>query len=125
MKKALALLLTTHLLAASISSAENANNSKRNQIIPTSEYSVSTTVRKLGQDYIGISGRIGNGPTCENMQVTALARNESGMKARVVVFTKLSNSSGSTLFEGKKQVKGSNADNSSWSVGKIVIRCFD
>jgi hypothetical protein len=95
------------------------------KIITADDYKITTSVGKLGNDVMSVSGRVGNGPTCKDMRISAYARNENGLSARVSVKTKLSSSSGSTIFQGSKKVNGSAADRSFWKVESVSVHCYD
>lgn len=94
--------------------------------ISEKDYRISTlSVGKLGNNVISISGRVGDGPVCNDMEIIAHARNENGLSASVRTKTRLSNSYGSTVFNGSKKVYGSAEDRSFWEVDRVIVRCYD
>jgi hypothetical protein len=108
--------------------ARSANHKKfkaEEKILTEDDYQINASVGKLGADIIRISGRIGRGPACKDMIVTATAENENGLSASVNQKISKSNSYGSTIFEGVTKVAGSSDDSSFWEIRNVTVRCSD
>lgn len=100
--------------------------SPQKKIITEDDYRISnTTVGKLGNNVMFLSGRVGDGPVCKNMQINAHAKNENGLSFSITENTRLSSSGGSTTFDGKKKVYGSAEDRGFWDVSNVSVRCLD
>jgi len=95
------------------------------KILTEDDYQINASVGKLGGDIISISGRIGRGPACKDMLVTATARNGNGLSASVSQKISKSNSFGSTIFQGAVRVAGSSNDSSFWDIESVSVRCND
>ena len=95
------------------------------KVITEADYRITSGVGKLGADAISISGRINSGPACENMVVTATARNDNGLSATITQQVRKINSYGSTTFSGSAKVSGSGDDYGFWKVDTVTIRCND
>ncbi|TFH47823.1 MAG: DUF4124 domain-containing protein [Methanothrix sp.] len=93
--------------------------------ISEADYRITSSVGKLGADVISISGRIGSGPVCKDMTVTASVSNEHGLSATITQQTGKATSHGSTIFEGTAKVSGSRDDLSFWKIDSVTIRCND
>jgi hypothetical protein len=98
---------------------------KEVKIVTEEDYRITTSIGKLGADVISISGRISRGPVCDNMLVTATARNENGLSGTITQQTRKPNAFGSITFEGNAKVGGSGDDYSFWDIDKVIIRCND
>jgi hypothetical protein len=98
---------------------------EKEKIITEADYRINSSVGKLSEDALNISGRISSGPRCKDMTVTATARSDTGLSGTVTVKTKKINSFGSTTFSGTTRVSGSAADFGFWTVTKVTIRCND
>jgi hypothetical protein len=103
----------------------NKRTKVKKKIITEDDYQINASVGKLGADIISISGRIGRGPACRDMDVTATARNGNGLTASVSQKISKSNSFGSTIFEGAAKVAGSSDDSSFWEIDNVTVRCND
>ena len=95
------------------------------KVITEADYRITSSVGKLGGDVISISGRVGSGPVCKNMLVTASAHNDNGLSATITQQTSKSTSHGSTIFEGVSKVNGSGEDYGFWKVEAVTVRCND
>ena len=93
------------------------------KIITEEDYKITSTIGKLGQDLISISGRIGKGPKCYDMSVIATASNENGLSATIRDQVRKSSSFGSVTFSGTAKATGSGEDQGFWKVDSVTIRC--
>jgi len=93
--------------------------------ITEADYKITTTIGKLGADLISISGRIGSGPECNDMSVTATATNDNGLTAKIKDQVRKSSSFGSVTFKGTAKAVGSAEDRGFWKVDSVTIRCND
>jgi len=93
--------------------------------ITEEEYRITSTVGKLGGDAVRIAGRIGSGPKCEDMTVTATASNDNGLRVSITDRVRKPNSFGSVTFEGTGKVFGSGEDRGFWDVDTVSITCND
>jgi hypothetical protein len=87
-------------------------------------YRATASVGKLGADAISIRGRI-EGPSCDDLLVTATARNGNDLSATISDRVSKSNSFGSTIFEGTDSVSGSADDYGFWKIDTIKVECLD
>ena len=98
---------------------------EKKKIITEEDYKINSTIGKLGNDLISISGRIGNGPKCYDMSVTANASNENGLSVTIRDQIRKSSSFGSVTFSGTAKATGSAEDRGFWKVNSVTIRCND
>jgi hypothetical protein len=115
----------TRTVTKTTSYTKKAKAPKQRKIISADDYKISTSVGKLGSDVMHVSGRVGKGPVCKDMEIRATARNENGLSASVSERTHLSTSGGSTTFEGSQKVYGSAEDRSFWDVTSVTVTCYD
>lgn len=101
------------------------DNADSERVITEADYRISSSVGKLGADFISISGRISSGPRCNAMTVTATATNDNGLSGTITDNVSKSNSFGSTIFEGNAKVHGSAEDYGFWKVDSVTVRCHD
>jgi hypothetical protein len=93
--------------------------------ITEADYKISSSVGKLGSDAISISGRIGSGPICLDISVTAKASTETGLSGTITDQVSKKRSHGSIIFAGATKVAGSAEDRGFWKVESVTIRCND
>lgn len=98
---------------------------EENEVISEADYKITVSVGKLGADAIRISGRIGRGPVCKSLNITATASNENGLSTTITQQVRKISLHGSTVFEGTNRVSGSGEDRGFWKVDKITITCND
>ena len=94
-------------------------------VITEEDYKITSTVGKLGGDAVRIAGRIGPGPKCEEMTVTATATNDNGLRVSVTDHVRKPNSFGSVTYQGTGKVFGSGEDRGFWEVDAVTITCND
>ena len=97
------------------------------KIITEADYKVTTTIGILGEDIVSISGRIGSGPECNDLSVTATAINDNGLSAKIRDQVKKSRSFGSVTYKGTAKAAGKRDEDVSgfWKIDSVEIRCND
>lgn len=105
--------------------AEKVEAKDQEKNITEADYKITSGVGKLGGDVISISGRIGSGPVCKSMTITATAHNDNNLSATVTTHAEKSSSHGSTVFQGVAKVSGSADDRGFWNVDTVKVRCND
>ena len=105
--------------------AERTPKIKKEHVISEKDYKITANVGELGADIISISGRIGSGPKCEKLVVTATAKSDTGLRATIVDTVRKSSSFGSVIFQGNAKASGSAEDYGFWNVEKVSISCED
>ncbi len=104
---------------------ERAQRKSIPKTITADDYKITTSVSKAADDYMYVSARVGKGPVCKDMLITAFAQNENGLSARAQGRTQLSTSHGSTMFSEKVLVHGSGNNRGAWKVKTVTVSCYD
>lgn len=123
-----ALLLSyAHVLGRSTATNQRTNNGvekSKHKYISAQDYQISSSARQSG-DFVLISGRISNGPVCQNLKVTAYATSSYGRKASISDVTRISEGVKSVLFEGKEYqpFKKRSIAKPQWEVTNVYIEC--
>ena len=99
------------------------------QVITEADYQITTSITTLGEDLVSISGRVGSGPKCYDLEVVATAVNDNGLSVRIRDRVRKSGSFGSVTFKGTAKATGEatgEADNpGAWQVDGVEVRCND
>ena len=95
------------------------------QVITEADYQITTSITTLGEDLVSISGRIGSGPKCYDLEVVATAVNDNGLSVKIRDRVRKSGSFGSVTFKGTAKATGSAEDRGFWKVDSVEIRCND
>lgn len=91
--------------------------------ITASDYTIRANASQ-SENIVTISGRISDGPECQNITVSAYAVSDTGRRAHVTTTTSMGKGVKSTLFSGTDKISYSeNVDREEWNVTDLYIRC--
>lgn len=92
--------------------------------ITASDYDINISARQAG-DYVEFSGRIQNGPQCDNLRVSAYARSDEGRSANTVKVVSFTAGVKSRTFDGKvrRALRDKSKGNPQWAVDRVYVSC--
>lgn len=134
-KKAHAIVRFSHALAATTITQEDFSSAPLAGAVAAAvegdpgsisarDYQITSSAEQAG-DYVVISGRISNGPVCENLVISASAKSDSGRYVAIVDAVRFAKGKKSALYDGRRESKVNHQSNPhpQWTVTSVRVNC--